>query len=266
MPRKSPPRPRKSEPASPKARLRALGEENRALRERLSALPPGRLLPLGDILQEFNTLDLDRVAAGAVARISALVGARLCSLFLYDYDAHELILSKHTHARPLPERVSLRLHPQSLMDTALSMRRTIAVQGFDAWTAAGGVALERPFAARYETETCLTVPLLSAQFIVGVLNLADWKDDRPFDPESDVPVVEHLARVLSMAIRNCRLFRQVQNQAHTERQSEAHEDFLQGDPCVPQQQCAAVGQLHGDLAWQREEPSRHVRGACRALP
>src|SRR6185295_14781874 len=37
-----------------------------------------------------------------------------------------------------------------------------------------------------------------------------------FDPETDIPAVEHLARVLSMAIRNSKLFREVQNQAHTD--------------------------------------------------
>jgi len=197
-------------------RLQELEEENRRLRARLESHLSGRVLPLGDIAEEFNTLDLDRIVQVAVKRIPPLVGARLCSLFLYDYETQELALTAHTHARALPERISLKAHRHSIMDRALTERKTVAIHGFAEWEKARKFRLERPFASHYETETCLSVPLLTANFVVGVLNLADKEDGAPFDAGTEIPAVEHLGRVLAMAIRNCKLFREVQNQAHTD--------------------------------------------------
>ncbi len=216
MPKRAPPR-RKRPPAGDLARqIRGLEEENRRLRARLEGLPAAPALPIGEITEEFNTLDLDRIAAVATKRIQALVGARLCSLFLYDYDTQELVLASHTHPRPLPERISLKAHRHSVMDHALRERRVIAVHGFHDWEKERKLRIERSFAQQYETEICLAAPLLTANYVVGVLNLADKEGGVPFAPETEIPAIEHLARVLAMAIRNCKLFREVQNQAHTD--------------------------------------------------
>jgi diguanylate cyclase (GGDEF)-like protein len=221
-----PKRPAPKKPQTPKtprtppqdleARLRELEEENQELRSRLENHLSGRVLPLGEIAEAFNTLDLDRIAEVATRRIPALVRARLSSLFLYDYETQELVLTSHTHARPLPERIALKSHRHSVMDRALSDRKIVAIHGFHDWEKTHKFRFERSFAGQYETETCLSVPLLTANFVVGVLNLADKEGGGPFDPATEVAAVEHLARVLAMAIRNCKLFREVQNQAHSD--------------------------------------------------
>ncbi len=195
------------------ARVRELETENRRLRARLDN--PERV-PLSDIVEEFNSLDLDRIAGVASRRIPLLVGARLCSLFLYDYESQELVLASHTHPRPLPERISLKAHRNSVMDRALSTRSTVLIDGFREWEKAHDARLERSFASQYETETCLSVPLFTANFVVGILNLADKQGGGSFDPATDVPAVEHLSRVLAMAVRNGKLFREIQNQARTD--------------------------------------------------
>lgn len=214
MPKRSASKKTPAPSRTPAARVRELEAENRRLREQLEARVSSPGLPLGDIAEEINTLDLDRIAAVATKRISALVGARLSSLFLYDYETEELVLASHTHSRPLPERIALKTHRHSVMDCALRERKIIVVDGFHEWERSHKTRLERSFASEYETETCLSVPLLTANFVVGVLNLADKADGVPFG--SDLSVVEHLARVLAMAIRNCKLFREVQNQAQTD--------------------------------------------------
>jgi diguanylate cyclase (GGDEF)-like protein len=217
MQKRPPPRSKKAPATADLAgRLRELEEENRLLRTRLEGHVSGQVLPLGDIAEQFNTLDLDRIAQVAVMRIAGLVGARLSSLFLYDYDTQQLQLAAHTHPRTLPERIALRSHRHSVMDRVLTQRKTVAVRGFAGWEKANKYRLERSFGGQYETETCLSVPLLTANFVVGVLNLADKEGGAPFDAATEIPAVEHLARVLAMAIRNCKLFREVQNQAHTD--------------------------------------------------
>src|SRR5262245_4764371 len=96
------------------ARVRELEDENRRLRGRLES--GASTLPLGEIVEEINTLDLDRIGSVATKRIAALVGARLSSVFLYDYETEELVLAAHTHPGPLPERIALKAHRHSVMD------------------------------------------------------------------------------------------------------------------------------------------------------
>jgi len=216
MPKQSPPKRPAGTRKNPAARIRELEEENRHLRARLEGVPLSHLLPLGEIVEEFNTLDLDKISKVATQRISALVRARLCSLFLYDYETQELALAGHTHPRPLPERISLKTHQHSVMERVLTGRKPLLIHGFHAWEIAHRSRLERSFSKQYDTETCLSVPLQTANFVVGVLNLADKEGGAPFDAATEVPAVEHLARVLAMAIRNGKLFREVQNQAHTD--------------------------------------------------
>jgi len=175
-----------------------------------------RLEEVVGIAEGFNILDLDRIGKVATTRIAALVGARLSSLFLYDYDTRDLVLAAHNHPRPLPERISLKAHARSVMDRALTERTPVNIDGFGRYEKLHKIRLERTFVDQYRTETCLSVPLLTANFVVGVLNLADKQGGAPFDPAADQPAVEHLGRILAMAIRNCKLFREIQNQAHTD--------------------------------------------------
>jgi diguanylate cyclase (GGDEF)-like protein len=52
--------------------------------------------------------------------------------------------------------------------------------------------------------------------VVGVLNFSDLEPRAEAEAAHDVAAAEQLSRILAMAIRNGRLFREVQNQAHTD--------------------------------------------------
>ncbi len=171
---------------------------------------------IGQISQEFNTLDLDRIAQAATRRMSELLGAKASSLYLHDYATHELVLKANTHGYPLTEKISVRHARHTVMGAAVAGLAPIRVSGFAAWERSRKAKLERPFASRYATETCLSLPLHAANFVVGVLNFSDKADGGTFDAERDLPAAEQLSRILAMAVRNCRLFREVQNQAHTD--------------------------------------------------
>lgn len=169
---------------------------------------------IGEISQDFNTLDLDRIARAATGRMSELLGAKSSSFYLHEYPGHELVLKASTHGYPLAEKISLPHARHTVMGAAVAGLAPVLVSDFAAWEKAHREKLERPFASRYGTESCLSLPLHTANFVVGVLNFADKEGG--FDPEHDLPAAEQLGRILAMAVRNCRLFREVQNQAHTD--------------------------------------------------
>jgi diguanylate cyclase (GGDEF)-like protein len=224
MPRKTAPKARNDLHARLAARAKELEEENRRLRAGLAFLEGNqggletlseRILRISEITQELNTLDLERIGAVAVSRIPTLVRAASCSLYLYDYGENALQLLAASQKRTLSEQVSLKHPKQTVMAHAFQSRQTVLVRSFGDHEKETGVRLERPFASKYATETCISMPLMTANFLVGILNVAD-REGAPFDPATDLAPLEQVARVLSMAVRNCRLFKEVQSQAHTD--------------------------------------------------
>jgi diguanylate cyclase (GGDEF)-like protein len=224
---------------------------------RTSSREAALLARLSEITQDFGTLDLDRLASAALARIPALARARRASLWLYEYEAHEL--RRAGPGEGLPERLALKIHPRSMVARALETRKTIVVDGFAAWERRARARVERPFADRYRTETSLVVPLQSGQFLVGVLCLADRSKG---DFAADVPVVEHLARILAMGIRNSRLFREVQGQAHTDaltglRNYRAFHESLKGEIHRAQRYQRPLGLVALDIDGFKEINDHH---------
>jgi diguanylate cyclase (GGDEF)-like protein len=203
-------------------RLRELQEENRRLRSSLELAEGSRgglaerFVRVGEIAQELSTLDLGKIGRVATTAVPALVGARVASLYLYDYEADELSLLANNHSRDLTEKISVPLHRNTVMVHAFLSRKPLVVSDFREYERSARKRLERPFANTYEGESCISLPLQSANFMVGALNLADKRGARAFDPAGDVPPLEQVGRILAMALRNCRLFKEVQSQAHTD--------------------------------------------------
>jgi len=144
------------------------------------------------------------------------VGARLASVYLYDYDRGELVLKRHNHTRRINERIHLQEQPFSPMAHALSLNQVIVIADFADYQKREQVELERPFQAKYTSGASIIVPLKSGDRIVGMLNLTEKVDGGQFDVSADLPPVEQLSAIVGAAIRNCQLFQEVQRQARTD--------------------------------------------------
>jgi diguanylate cyclase (GGDEF)-like protein len=162
-----------------------------------------------ELLASLNTLDLERLADDAVRGVAGFLRARRVSLYLLDYGSDELVLAGRVPGRAIARRTSTSPARPTVMAEVVRTRRPLRVEGFTRVP-----ALARPFAARYATERCVSTPLLTGQFLVGVLNAADPADG-DFSPE-DLEALVPYWRALAMAVRNGRLFRDIQNQAHTD--------------------------------------------------
>ena len=167
------------------------------------------------VAETFQTLDLERLSAAAVKGVADLLRARRVSLYLLDYGSDELVLAAKTSRRAIAKRTSTSPARPTVMSEAARSRTRIEIDGFAARERETGTRLARPYAARYATERCVSVPLLSDQFLVGLLNVADPARGGRFAPE-DLDALGPLWRALAMAIRNGRLFRDVRGQAHTD--------------------------------------------------
>ncbi len=199
--------------------------ENNQLRENLTLLEniraqlsrdSERLMKMNRIGHELNSLDLEQITTVAVQKIPQIVNARFCSLYLHDYQNDDLVLHASNHQRDLHERIPIRERSDSIMGTAYTTQKSVHIVNIEDYEKASGKQLQREHTANYRSATCISVPLLAGKYVVGVLNLADKEDGSVFDAMNDLPIVEQISQVLALAIRNCRLFEEVQNQARTD--------------------------------------------------
>ena len=165
---------------------------------------------------QINALDLDRILDLCIKEVPKVVGARLASVYLYDYERGELILKRHNHTRRINERIRLQDNPFSPMAHALSLNQVIAIGDFEDYKRRQQVELDRPFRSKYGSSASMIVPLKSGERIVGMLNLTDKVGGGQFDVAEDLPPLEQLSAIIGAAIRNCQLFQEVQRQARSD--------------------------------------------------
>jgi diguanylate cyclase (GGDEF)-like protein len=185
------------------------------LRARLGTLA-GKLGQLTRLSIDLNSLDLDRIARIAVEKVSLMIRAKYCSLFLYNYQTNELTLQRHNHPNEISQRIAIRHHTNTVMGMALRSREIVFLRDLDAFERDRQIKIERTFADKYATRSCICAPLQAGNLTVGILNFADRLDGSAFEELEDLPVVEQISQVLGMAIRNSHLFREMQNQARTD--------------------------------------------------
>lgn len=184
-------------------------------RDRLGAFSE-RLTMINRFTQEINTLDLNRILELALARIPHLVDAKFMSIFFHDPDTDELVLQRHNHPNEINRRIVLRCSEHTVMGIALRRREPVLIRDLDEYQATTGTRIERTFADKYATRSCVSLPLVAGPKLLGVINLADKKDGGSFDEINDLPHLEQAAQFLGVVLQNCFLFLDAERHARTD--------------------------------------------------
>lgn len=175
-----------------------------------------RLRQVAGLSHEINSLDLAQIVQVSTDRLPNIVGARRASLYLYDAVSDHLVLQRHTHGYAIAERIDLKDHPQSPMAIAVRQGEPVLVSEFGAFERQQDVAVDRAYPDRYETASCIIVPLKGGGRVRGILNMADKEEGESFDAEVDLPVVEQIAELIGASIYNVELYQQMERQAKTD--------------------------------------------------
>jgi diguanylate cyclase (GGDEF)-like protein len=167
------------------------------------------------LAKQLNCLDINRIATVCVAKIPRLVGARLASLYVLDETNNMLHLQKCNHPYLINKIVSLNQNPPTSMVIAAKSKTLIYINDIDTHTDPSIKRSQRPYADNYGTKTCIIVPLLCQDKVVGILNLADKTGAETFSRE-DIVLVELLGQLVGASIGNISLFERMQHQARTD--------------------------------------------------
>ncbi|MCD6405408.1 MAG: sensor domain-containing diguanylate cyclase [Planctomycetes bacterium] len=171
---------------------------------------------LGQISKELNCLDTDKIVEICVTKAPKIVDATLASIYFYDESDRTLYLKKANHPYPLVDRASLDETPKTLMAMAVENKATLLIRDMTIFQQGIRQTIDRTYAGRYQTASCIVVPLMSGDQVLAVLNLADKADAKPFSEVRDLPLVDHISQFIGIALRNCQLYREVQMQARTD--------------------------------------------------
>jgi diguanylate cyclase (GGDEF)-like protein len=204
--------------ASENEHLRERGRLMERVRQEFATLNE-KLELLTRLTKEINSLNPDKIFDVCVTKIPFLLNARYASVYVYDDDRKKLYLKKHSHNRPIERVLDLEKDAGSLTAMVLAESRVHVFADLDRQKPGaqpGAPAPARPYRDLYTTASCIVAPLRAGDKVLGVLNLADRLDGRPFSNEEDLPLVQQAAELLAISLRNYQLFEKVQRQAKTD--------------------------------------------------
>lgn len=181
---------------------------------RPSADAVGLLERITPLARQINCLDIERIAEICTDDVPGLLGVRFSSVYLLDEDGLILHLLRHNHPFPINRIVSLGQRPASPMVVAVDSRQLVFVEDMEAPAEPLLRRSGRPFAARYRTGSCVIVPLICFEKVVGVWNLADKQS--PGFSSADTVLIELFGQLVGASVWNIRLFERMQRQAATD--------------------------------------------------
>ncbi len=163
-----------------------------------------------------NCLDLSTIASVCVENIPQLISARYASLFSFDAEKNTLHLIDHNHPYKISSNVSVADNPNSPMGHVINQKKLMVIDDFSQWQKEQQEQIKCIFCSNYQTNSCIIAPLLSADRILGILNLSDKINGHSFDKQSDLPAIVLLCEIIGSAMSNIELYREMQIQARTD--------------------------------------------------
>ncbi|MFA5784083.1 MAG: sensor domain-containing diguanylate cyclase [Phycisphaerae bacterium] len=171
-----------------------------------------RITPLA---RQINCLDIQRIADVCVKNVPELVNVRFASIYVLEESSSILHLLAHNHPYLINKIVSLNQNPPSPMVMAVQSGEIILTDDIGSYNKPVIRRSQRKFLDNYSTNSCLIIPLVCQDKVVGVLNLADREQGRFFNRD-DMAIVELFSQLVGASIGNIKLFEKTQRQATTD--------------------------------------------------
>jgi diguanylate cyclase (GGDEF)-like protein len=143
------------------------------------------------------------------------VAARFASLYILDENSDILHLEKNNHPFLINNIVSLNQNPPSPMVAAVRSKELMIVDDLEYHKTPSLRHTLRAFSKNYKTHCYIIAPLICHGRVVGVLNLSDKDEEKPFTDE-DIAIVELFRQLIGASIGNINLFEKSQRQAKTD--------------------------------------------------
>ncbi len=162
------------------------------------------------VVRRLSSLNHQQLCESCVEQLGGIFQASAASFYEHDAARSTLVLRHRMGPDSLATTVPLTADQQGPMALAAARREVWLVEDWADEPSADATSAHRPHANRYETASCLIVPVVVGAELVGVLNLADRKEGRPFRRETDLELARGVADLLATAWHNVRIYEQCQ--------------------------------------------------------
>jgi len=171
---------------------------------------------LGQLSKEINCLDVEKILDICVTKVPRIVDASLASVYMVSEETGELVLKRSNHSYRITDRLPIDSSVERLMTLALERKATLLIRDINTFAKGLGKPIDRTYAGKYRTRSCIVAPLINDNRVIAVLNLADKTSGAPFDEVRDLPLVDHISQFIGTALRNCQLYEKVWHLAKTD--------------------------------------------------
>lgn len=149
------------------------------------------------------TLKPEKVVEACREILPVLVRARRCSGYLFNPARERLEVAWQVPDEPLAKDVPISpFRLDSPMAVAVNRRSTWYARNVDQELTAMGLALDRPYARRYQTTSCIVAPVVFGAELLGVLNFADPADRPQFYRAELESLVEGITHLLAATLQS----------------------------------------------------------------
>lgn len=179
----------------------------------LATRPSDSSLSLLQLASRLHALSTDALVDVVFDELVPALGATRASLYGAEPEHRCLRLRRHTHSYDIDHVVDL---DDGDGPMACAARAATCVVARD-WNAVPPPdAPSRPYAERYRTTSSAVLPLVAADRLWAVLNLADREAGSVFDPSNDGPTLTGWAGLLGRAWANAVAFEDATRRADTD--------------------------------------------------
>lgn len=197
------------------------------------------------------SLDINRVLNQATTRSAQAIQADRCTVLLLDprQKIYPLVSIDHTGAamdsegwEHFQEKVAETYKQTSIRNLAATMRQPMIINDLESFT-----DMPMDWAAELETESMMSIPLISQNKVIGAMIYTQIEPDKSFQ-ESQIDLAQTIAGQIATTIENANLFEQAVTRAERERQITEITAKIRSTNDPQQIMTTAVAELRAALA------------------
>ena len=160
------------------------------------------LLNLNSLGREiYATFDLKKIFETVIHKLPIYLNCRLCSIFFYYPEQHQLQLMAHNLPDLLASPLLLSQTDNTLMNRVISLKRSLYITDIEK-------DLGLPKRPQYQTKSFINMLLQHHERIIGIVNLTDKLDRAPFS-EEEFYLVHSFCEHLANAILNSEKYQEI---------------------------------------------------------